>query len=214
MSRNLGQTDCDFCHGEVVLEEPARPITKEDAGAYFEEYAKQKLTVAKAHCKECEAPYLAWVDQPGYRRQCRISDPRWNQYQGCYDGTHFDLSHRQSFDDEPGLQDVPKWVVRQMPVRVMPWPNNEKLDYFKRYNLTDEQQQEAEEKANAIAMVIGCDTLEERPDLSVTMLRKKLHYVRSLLREAQTPEKPITRPLGWYTEWCRKVDAVLAEKEE
>ena len=66
MSRNLGRTDCYFCSGKIRLEEQGRPITREEAGPYFElrnGYSYEGMIVARAICEDCEAKYLAWIDQ-------------------------------------------------------------------------------------------------------------------------------------------------------
>ena len=63
MSRNLASTHCDFCGAYPVLIEDPRPITKEEAGRYFNEY--EGMLVANADCPFCWAKYLAWVDESG-----------------------------------------------------------------------------------------------------------------------------------------------------
>lgn len=91
---------------------PIHCVTKEEAGAYHDEFEKQMLTVADAVCIDCEAPYLAWV-----------GDMRHEIVQlehGCFSTPFFDLSHRNSFNDEPGKGDYPKWTVERV-VRRVPW---------------------------------------------------------------------------------------------
>lgn len=116
MSRNLCKTLCAFCEGTVKLEEAPRPITRAYAGAYFEEY--EGMLVANASCVDCCAKYLAWVDErsrvrPGrYSRLCAGGDD---------DRTHFDLSHRSTFDDEPGKEDCPLYTIETVRRRVGPW---------------------------------------------------------------------------------------------
>jgi len=64
MSRNLGQTNCDFCGGRVSLDEKPRPITREEAGPYYDThhgYGYAGGIFANATCTVCAAPYLAWV---------------------------------------------------------------------------------------------------------------------------------------------------------
>lgn len=95
MSRNLGQIDCDYCHGRVALCEAARAPTAEDMGAYLAEFAN--VRVAWAECEDCVAKYTAWVDGPGLRRPP--------------DGTHADLSFRSTFNDEPGEADLPDFEM-------------------------------------------------------------------------------------------------------
>lgn len=50
MSRNLGRTDCDFCGGLVTLDEKPRPITREEAGPYYETH--QRLWLCWRHLRE------------------------------------------------------------------------------------------------------------------------------------------------------------------
>lgn len=109
MSRNLGRTDCDFCRSKsIVIEEAPRLGTPEDLGRYFEEF--QGCTFASAHCADCEAKYLAWFDWGAHNRKYGFHSPRE------FGPTHGDLSFRSTFNDEPGIADLPKWnieVVRQ-----------------------------------------------------------------------------------------------------
>jgi hypothetical protein len=119
MSRNLCDTHCQFC-GEcdtVELVEDRRPIREDEAGCYFEEY--EGMLVANAACNLCEAKYLAWVDERplkrprfwlGVRREPRHGDP------------FFDLSHRSTFNDEPGEEDMPMYKVeRVVTYKYTPW---------------------------------------------------------------------------------------------
>lgn len=105
MSRNLGTLTCR-CSASPVLIEPPRAITKEDAHGYFEEY--KGMIVAKALCMVCGAKYLAWI----------------SNVPGSGDGTtgvstpgvrHCDLSYRSTFNDEPGLDDVPEQTMGAIP---------------------------------------------------------------------------------------------------
>jgi len=114
MSRNLAQQDCYFCRSmNIVLEEEPRPITKDDCGAYLDEF--QGMLVAKAHCYRCDAKYLAWIDgsaramYPGHPRPPSPGYP------------HGDLSFRSTFNDEPGPTDYPKYMVTMEP-KLEPWP--------------------------------------------------------------------------------------------
>lgn len=107
MSRNLCRVNCVFCEGDVRPSEAPRPITADEAGVYFSEY--EGMLVARAACVYCEAPYLAWIDE---RR--RVKGAR-NDY-AAVGQSHLDLSHYHSFNDEPALEDLPRWrieVVRQ-----------------------------------------------------------------------------------------------------
>ena len=108
MSRNIGSTICQFCDGPIVLDEAARPITREEAGAYFdtrEGYGYANGLFANATCKTCEAKYLAWVDL----RAC-VGYNRYGNW-GAQDAPFFDLSYRDSFNDEPGEKDLPNWKI-------------------------------------------------------------------------------------------------------
>jgi len=105
MSRNLGQTHCDVCgYEKVALLEDPRPITKKEAGPYFDEF--EGLDVALGWCPVCEAQYLAWVSTA----KCKNALHRRESH--CPDGCdYFDLSYRSSFNDEPGDDDVMLVVV-------------------------------------------------------------------------------------------------------
>lgn len=94
MSRNIGDSCCYFCGGKIAYDEKPRPITKKDAGYYFDEYC-DNLIVAASHCEDCQAKYLAWFN--------RIYTP--------YSENHCDLSFLSTFDDEPGTSDLPLYDV-------------------------------------------------------------------------------------------------------
>lgn len=95
MSRNLCTTTCDECDSEIEVEEPPRPITREEAGVYFAEF--EGMHVANAHCPKCRTKYLAW-----FTRRSPFGDLRL----GEVGSEHNDLSYRSSFDDEPGESDL------------------------------------------------------------------------------------------------------------
>lgn len=100
MSRNLGDTYCAICHSEdIVLEEAPRPIRREECGPYV--HYVDELTVANAHCGECDAKYLAWVRHvvPDSIVGAFVRDPG-----SC---GFVDLSFRASFNDEPAASDLP-----------------------------------------------------------------------------------------------------------
>lgn len=107
MSRNLGDILCYFCQNDTVkLTGSERSITKQDCHAYFNEY--EGMIVADAECKRCKARYLAWVD--GSKRTLGsnhpMSDyPNRSQIPSNYKFT--DLSFSSSFNDEPGVCDLP-----------------------------------------------------------------------------------------------------------
>lgn len=117
MSRNLCQSSCYFCQcGNIVLEETPRPITKADAGYYFDEF--EGLIVAHAHCFQCEAKYLAWLD--GSKRKSASKGWGWDWPRRREDGGPGDLSFRSTFNDEPGEEDMPKWKIVMVATRE-PW---------------------------------------------------------------------------------------------
>jgi hypothetical protein len=97
VSRNTCNTSCSICHDDVMLEGEPGPITRDEAGPYFDEYDRQGLVVANASCIGCRAKYLAWVRIGG-------RFPR-EPYEG---GPPFiDLSFRAAFNDEPAPEDLP-----------------------------------------------------------------------------------------------------------
>lgn len=106
MSRNLCKTYCHFCLGEVTLVGPTAPISREQAGAYFDEY--EGMLVADAECVDCEAKYLAWVD-----RQTR---PPWG-FARRENRRFVDLSFRSTFNDEPGEEDLPRYEIKETVIR-------------------------------------------------------------------------------------------------
>jgi len=109
VSRNLGQTCCDFCGGPVQLEEPAHAITPDEAGVYFKEI--RGLLVANAACTQCGTRYLAWVDDSAtkYAKWYTPNKPTEK-------APFFDLSYRSTFNDEPADQDfvLSPWVRSQL----------------------------------------------------------------------------------------------------
>jgi len=108
MSRNIGDRSCYFCQcSEIELEEEPRPITEEEAGPYYAEFAG--MVVASCHCPDCEAKYLGWIDSIPHRR----TDPS---------GLIQDLSFRSTFNDEPGEDDLPKYhIVEYLELRRVPY---------------------------------------------------------------------------------------------
>ena len=114
MSRNRCESRCAWCNGEVVIEESPRLITPEDCGRYFSEF--EGLIVAKAHCFDCEAKYLAWLD--GTRRR------KWSGWPTPAppgENPVRDTSFRSTFDDEPGRADFPKYAIKRGIVAKIPW---------------------------------------------------------------------------------------------
>lgn len=120
MSRNIGQRDCYFCPSKVILVEAPRPITDLDCGGYISEY--HGMTVANAQCPACLAKYLAWVTGP--------AGSNWNKMPEEEGQTHVDLSFRSSFNDEPGEDDLPRYVVETRYVRVRAFTEQDS-NYFR-----------------------------------------------------------------------------------
>jgi hypothetical protein len=110
MSRNLGQTNCNFCRGVVKLDEPPREVTKDDVGEYYETrdgYGHAGMIAAKASCVDCGAKYLAHISM------AKCVGYSWPQLRG--EGEFFDLSFRESFNDEPGEKDLPDFEITDSP---------------------------------------------------------------------------------------------------
>jgi hypothetical protein len=106
MSRNLGRTDCYYCGHDVVLTEKPRPVTGDEVGVYWRDF--QGMAVTNAECPACLALYLAWVSPPpGARRTMEQQTS----------ATHYDLSFRHSFNDEPSDRDLPRYTVERCWVR-------------------------------------------------------------------------------------------------
>jgi len=110
MSRNLCSQVCVHCEHPVVLCEKVRPITKGDAGHYFDEF--EGVLVANALCPMCDAKYLAWMDTSAHDRKYGCRERR------SVDGIPVDLSYRSTFNDEPGDADLPAYVVEKSTVWV------------------------------------------------------------------------------------------------
>ncbi len=111
MSRNLCTTTCYYCTHNVVMIGPKRPIAVEDCFVYFSEY--QGMIVQDAECPCCLAQYLAWVTPaPKYTRTTGDDE--------CT--THFDLSFRSTFNDEPGERDLPRYAIEIRTVYVRTGP--------------------------------------------------------------------------------------------
>lgn len=107
MSRNLGQTNCYYCPGEIKLVESPRTITKEEMGGYSQ---FTEMIVANAECATCAAKYLAWIEIPGDTYLTRRPN----------DTREFsDLSFRSTFNDEPGEDDLPDVIVSRWPHRCL-----------------------------------------------------------------------------------------------
>lgn len=105
MSRSIGQTECARCNRAVATTGPDRPITRDEAHGYFEEF--EGLLVADAKCENCGALYLAWVDSTTRLRPAVVFGLDLSQEKG--DNPFFDLSYRSSFNDEPGEGDLPPY---------------------------------------------------------------------------------------------------------
>lgn len=119
MSRNLCMTSCYYCGATVALDEQPRRIRESETGCYFSEY--EGMIVANATCIACCAQYLAWVD--GAKRKQWPS--RWGSEkpwprveEGDEDYARpRDLSFRSTFNDEPGVDDMPAYRVERAYVR-------------------------------------------------------------------------------------------------
>lgn len=83
-----------------------------EAWHYWDEYEGMK--VANATCPMCAAKYLAWCSESNMHRT-RYGGRRLD---GLEPGTFGDLSFRSSFNDEPGIDDLPLFAVE--PRRVGP----------------------------------------------------------------------------------------------
>lgn len=95
MSRNLKRIEC---HGVVVvLDEKSHPITRKEAGRYYDEF--EGMLVAKAHCPVCGAKYLAWIDE-----STQVKKPLFPRTASR--GGVVDLSYFSTFNDEPGVKDL------------------------------------------------------------------------------------------------------------
>ena len=133
MSRNLCRTTCYYCQQDLVLEEEPRPITEEEAGAYFSEY--RCMPVAKAHCPDCLAKYLAWM---GSSLKHHNDGWDYNPTRGVTGvtksetGIH-DLSFRRSFNDEPHEDDLPRYhIVRHLELDRVPYEDPKPEDTAKK----------------------------------------------------------------------------------
>jgi len=125
MSRNLLRTDCYFCNGRVVVEEAPRPILETEARVYFYgPHGYEGMLVANARCFECEAKYLAWVDET-----TKASKHHYDR-KSDNNEAFFDLSFRSTFNDEPGENDLPE---RESYKAWRPWPRCEKCS-LKKYD--------------------------------------------------------------------------------
>lgn len=120
MARNLGQTYCDFCNTkDIVLIEKPRPITKEDAGKYFESY--EGMIIANAECSSCGTKYLAWIDERTITGSHKDYYNRYIRPRHIIDGElFFDLSFRSSFRDEAGDDDLPTryYSIKEANIRI------------------------------------------------------------------------------------------------
>jgi len=109
MSRNLGVRDCYNCGHPVEFTSPAHPITRDEAGRYYDEY--EGMIVAMAECPICLAKYLAWIDQ----RNCvNPVHKDFALHMDIIDNRPFDLSYLSTFNDEPGEEDLPVYDVQKI----------------------------------------------------------------------------------------------------
>lgn len=111
MSRNLTSASCHECpgdHDHIVLEEEPRPVAELDIGAHYWSTGNYRgLIVARAKCILCHTLYLAWVDWPSQAHS-------WWHLRTKGGQRFCDLSFRHSFNDEPGVEDLPLFEVEQV----------------------------------------------------------------------------------------------------
>jgi hypothetical protein len=96
MSRNLGQTNCRRCGSRVVI---CGPIYRRPADAR----SSPSMLVANADCTVCQARYTAWLGPSSEHDYGASSQARDLIVQHGF----YDLSYRDSFNDEPGDGDLP-----------------------------------------------------------------------------------------------------------
>jgi hypothetical protein len=108
MSRNIGNTDCAICNATVVLCGEPHPITPDEAGGYIRYF--EGMIVADAVCMRCDAKYLAWVKRAKRMERSWMRDD--------YTRPFFDLSYRNSFNDEPADGDLPPRALSALSQRL------------------------------------------------------------------------------------------------
>ena len=85
---------CVFCNGTVGTHGQMCRLSELMPG-YSKPGAYAERLFAEATCITCEAKYIAWInDRPA---PCNY--------------VFTDLSHRSTFNDEPGPKDMPKWKI-------------------------------------------------------------------------------------------------------
>lgn len=196
MSRNLSTTSCEFCSGEVRLAEPARPITRDDCGVYYdthEGYGYAGAVVANAECVDCLAKYLAWIDLSAcagygqYKWTCRSTE----------EGKEFfDLSFRSTFNDEPGEEDLPVHRVEVITIRNRhPWPtcNTCKKRIYSCYGCQcPAAERETEEVAQGRIQKERLAYLEEQRQLTAKSLEEFGEVTRLVQASSDAPIAPAT----------------------
>lgn len=103
MSRNLSRTTCRTCDGQVILTDIP----------YVHRHNAERIVVANAECKDCGTRYLAWLNEPDADRRFPVGH-RMDEHGGGF----YDLSYRSTFNDEPGITDIPNKVEVIEVVRV------------------------------------------------------------------------------------------------
>lgn len=83
MSTNRGDRACAWCDGEVIPDEPI----------------VERSGLLHAHCRDCMAQYLAYMDGNNVT----------------------DTSFRSTFNDEPGISDFPQYAIRRGVICRIPW---------------------------------------------------------------------------------------------
>jgi hypothetical protein len=118
-----------------MVESP-RPGTEADFGRYVTDYAG--MIVAHAECSVCRSKYLAWLD--GTTAANTHGHP-WPKPVRDDAGvlTIQDLSFRQSFNDEPGPDDYPEFVVEWV-AKLTPWPKCDRCGKAQRTTYTGSQE--------------------------------------------------------------------------
>lgn len=99
MSRNLCQTNCYWCDGEVKI--VGSPYHLPD-----DHFSRPGMLAANADCIACGSHYTAWMG-PSTKDKGDNYGARYIDMQLIQQFGFFDLSFRSTFNDEPGKTDVP-----------------------------------------------------------------------------------------------------------
>jgi len=107
MPKNLNATECVHCGNEVIIEEMPRRLTIREGRHFFNDC--EDVLFSDAYCPICLAKYLAWMNgrtKSGYDLIPEVY------------GKPADLSYRSTFNDEPGIEDLPKYDVQVIITRI------------------------------------------------------------------------------------------------